>query len=523
MKAPGSCIACLLFASSVFAGTYTVTNRQDSGLGSLRWAIYRANSRRITGPDLIVFAPSLKGRIIYPATQLPTLTDAGTVINGDIDSDGTPDVALSGGRSESPPDWGLALQAADCEVRGLAIYGFGSGAVRLYRCQHCVIVSCYLGVTLGGRRWARGTSTVRLQDSSANVIGRTDPKCRNVIAPGKSDAIYIKANSLLYPANQNIIRGNYIGLRPDGSTTLVTKNGATKQFHDGIEVSGQNGPAIGNVIGGEAQGSGNTFGGLTTAVKLKGADDTKIVGNLFGLTADGESETWINHSAVAIADASTGTLVGGSTAGARNVFAGGCSDYAAILVHDPGTDDTVISGNYFGTNQDGTQQRSLRRGVNIRRAGRTIVGGNTPAHRNHFTPAFAGGLGWPIDVHKCGPITIRHNRFGILPQGGGALGMGHAIQSYDSQVRIYDNTIVRACYGVYAGGTEESNVSVQRNIFRRCETGVAIAHGTCNLGNLGNRRSNDEGATTYKPTNTWFIRNFTSQVVKAEGNRPRAG
>ena len=50
-------------------------------------------------------------------------------------------------------------------------------------------------------------------------------------------------------------------------------------------------------------------------------------------------------------DQPTGTVIGGPTAGARNVISG-CS--TAIQIMDASTSGTVVQGNYLGTNQAGT-------------------------------------------------------------------------------------------------------------------------------------------------------------------------
>jgi len=74
-------LGCLCFlgsGSKAGADTYTVTNLNDTGAGSLRQAISDANSR--SGADTIVFAPGIKGTIPL-LTALPTLSD-------DIEIDG---------------------------------------------------------------------------------------------------------------------------------------------------------------------------------------------------------------------------------------------------------------------------------------------------------------------------------------------------------------------------------------------------------------------------------------------------
>jgi hypothetical protein len=78
----------LLYAGTARAQTFTVTNTNDSGTGSLREAIERANAT--AGADEIVFADGVSGTIILGST-LPTISDPeGLFI------DGGGDVTVSG-------------------------------------------------------------------------------------------------------------------------------------------------------------------------------------------------------------------------------------------------------------------------------------------------------------------------------------------------------------------------------------------------------------------------------------------
>src|SRR5256885_8093230 len=69
-----------LFASPVLAGTFTVTNTNDSGAGSLRQAILDANAN--PGTDTIAFSiPGSGGHMIRPQSPLPQISDS-VVIDG---------------------------------------------------------------------------------------------------------------------------------------------------------------------------------------------------------------------------------------------------------------------------------------------------------------------------------------------------------------------------------------------------------------------------------------------------------
>jgi hypothetical protein len=372
---------------------------------------------------------------------------------------------------------------------------------------------------LAGKRWAPGHDTVFLLDSSDNTIGGADPKDRNIIAVGEYVGIRLETKYGRPSTSNNVIAGNYLGLTPDGSGVLNVNQGQPDGI-TGIVVGGDR--TVGNLIGGEADGAGNLFGGMANGVKVIGAKETEIKGNLFGLKADGDSLAWIGTSGIAVESAATNTQIGGAAPGARNVFAGG--ECYAIQIFDAGTNNTVVSGNYFGTNRDGTERRRLVCGVWIPfgGVGRTTIGGSTPSHGNYFTPSRPDGWGEPLRTYDAGPITIRHNRFGILPQGGDKTGIGTAITVYGGDVRISDNTIAQA--GVYglllSDGAIPSYASVQRNLFRHCgHSAIWIVKSTCCLGDLGNASGTDDGGNEFKASNTMFIGNSTDHTIKAEGNK----
>jgi predicted outer membrane repeat protein len=92
--------------------TYTVTNLNDSGAGSLRDTIALANAH--FGADTITFAAGLTGGTITLASKLQ-VTDAVT-INGDIDGNHTADVTISGNGAVQ-----ILHATADLAVQGLVL------------------------------------------------------------------------------------------------------------------------------------------------------------------------------------------------------------------------------------------------------------------------------------------------------------------------------------------------------------------------------------------------------------------
>ncbi len=103
--------------------TYHVTNLNDSGLGSLRWAILGANGNPYSGT--IVFDVS---GVISLVTPLPALTDSNTTINGWTAPGGDHSVILDGlGLSSGD---GISIQSHSCKIIGMSIRNFpGNGIV----------------------------------------------------------------------------------------------------------------------------------------------------------------------------------------------------------------------------------------------------------------------------------------------------------------------------------------------------------------------------------------------------------
>jgi hypothetical protein len=153
--------SCFLVAHASQAATFTVTNVNDAGAGSLRQAILDANAAGV-GPHTIAFnvpSASLTGSfgskraLIGLASPLPALTVANVTIDGTTQTtnvgdtntgtlgttttvgvDGLtvsalprPEVELSLPNSASATASLLVIQGANCTVKGLALHGGGTG------------------------------------------------------------------------------------------------------------------------------------------------------------------------------------------------------------------------------------------------------------------------------------------------------------------------------------------------------------------------------------------------------------
>jgi hypothetical protein len=217
--------ASLLFARPAHADTFTVTNTNDDGVGSLRQAIEVANAA--SGADTIKFnIPGAGVRTIAPTSRLPEITGPVT-IDGYSQPGSRPNsrktgaldavilVELSGlnaGRAS-----GLIIDASNVVVRGLVINRFegigvifeGSGATGNK------IEGNYIGTDTTGT-FDRGNTFdgVAIIEGDKNTIGGATPATRNLISGNNGVGVGIVL------ADGNKVQGNLIGVQKDGSTIL---------------------------------------------------------------------------------------------------------------------------------------------------------------------------------------------------------------------------------------------------------------------------------------------------------------
>ncbi len=490
------------------ADTYKVRNNWDSGTYSLRWAIEQANSH--AGADTIEFAPRMMGQVIKPLTQLPDLPEH-TTLNGDIDGDGKPDVALNGAAQSS--GWGLSTSSDYCTIAGLAIVGFPDGGIYMEDADYNTIRSCHLGVNLAGTKAVRNRGPdIRLSTSYHNTIGGTSLPERNIIAGGYVDpefAMFTDAGVALNVCSENTITGNYFGLTRDGMTALAEGN-------VGIYIGG----GESNRIGGEAPGEGNTLGGLLSGVWLVQTQLNQIAGNLFGLAADGSTPMGIATTGIEVQTGSSDNTIGGTATGARNVFAGGADQ--GINFYGAGVEQNKVQGNYFGLNALGTRPRPLDAGIRLTNyTGAQLIGGDTAAAGNYFAQRTKPGdwtYGILTGLGSGEHSVIRRNKFGLRPDGGKSpIAEGIRVTGVDLQ--ILENTFDGMKQAAIMATESGAYPRIFRNTFRDCYAAVNIlSDARCLLGNLGNARATDDGGNTFDLTNTRNIWNLTANRIKAEGN-----
>jgi len=185
-----------------------VTSLDDSGPGTLRWAIDTANFN--PGMDLITFAVS---GTIQPDSALPAIIDDYTYILGESAPDGRHSVVIDGGLTTNAH--GLQFGSNFNLVSGLTVINFDLNGLLILGREN-IIVGNNLNVTSDGLNWTS------LQDECisifgiGNQIGGTTPEDKNVMAGNKGIVVLADSNQFF---------NNYFGLAADGQNFATPLTG----------------------------------------------------------------------------------------------------------------------------------------------------------------------------------------------------------------------------------------------------------------------------------------------------------
>ncbi len=513
-----TCLGAFLSAGTGWGATYTVTTDANAGVGSLRWAIRQANDH--PGKDRILFGPSLSGAAIKPTKSLPTITDPETIINGDIDSDGAPDVVLNGVLAGFAS--GLTIEADDCTIAGLAVVRFAKNGILLNGAKGCVVRSCHVGVNRPGTKIARnGAHQIGLSSSDDNTIGGGGAAGRNIIAAGS--VVPLRSGIHVQESSHNHIRNNNIGVGRDGKTPLTDPQdsgvGITlyARFLIVRSASDADRPATtfetrSNLIGGTTA-ERNVLGGMRIGLDIRNADENQVRSNYFGLARNGNLHVPIWRDCVWIHRGSQGNAIAPPETRPewRNVISGGG---VGVRIEGAGTKDNGVHWNYFGLNAAGTHQRPLVTGV---------LCANGAELQRMFSNVFAGKHSMStvgIALADAGDRSLIYsNQFGLYSSPGGVTPLHQGILVVGVKAFIRGNHFHGTEAGIYcvdALGTTR----VWNNAFWNCEAAIELAGDSRpNLGNLANSNTADDGGNRFYASNTWYIRNETHWFIRAEGNR----
>lgn len=426
-----------LISTFVYADTFTVTNLNDSGTGSLRWAIESVNAT--IGTHTINF--SISGTITL-VTQLPTVTRNNTVIDASSQwqgswPEGSPGIILNG-TNLNATRVGLTIGADYCHVRGFHITNFsddeckamlitgsdnvigGTGAgmrnvvtnnkagIRIHQSSRNRIIGNYCGVAPDGlTAGGNDQSGIAVFSGYYNEIGGLTSEERNVVSGNTNAGITISGQ-------YTMVRGNYIG-------TDKTGIGVIPNGDNGVTISARN-----NVVGGTEAGARNVISGNGwCGVEIRGATTTDVLiqGNYIGVDATGSTTMGNENCGVYLCYSAHGNTIGGSVAGAGNVLSGNVWEGVWIS----GANENLVTGNYIGTDHTGlTGLGNGEAGVFLSDGSEyNTIGGETPSERNIISDNGHSG----VVIDSADHNTVLGNFIGLDKNG--TAGLGNTLDGID--------------------------------------------------------------------------------------------
>jgi hypothetical protein len=322
---------------SVMPVTYTVTGTGDTiavdGLVTLREAIASANQGSPINAD-VTAVPNfgtidrIHFNIAGGGVKTISTTGALPIVTSHVVIDGY----------TQPGSSANTLANGDNAVRNIVLNGAGAG------------------VAVNGLRITAGMSTVQ-----GLAIGGFITK------PGEPDAINAGGNGIVLTGNGgNTIAGNSIGTG-NGVNSPNGRNGIVIQCSNNI-VGGTDAAAR-NIV------SGNGASGLL--IQRTTGTNNRVQGNFIGTDVTGTSALGNAGGGVAINQAAN-NLIGGTTAGARNIISGNSFQGIGIF-NGPGSGN-LVQGNFIGTDVTGTAPLgNSTAGVQVISTASNVIGGSVAA------------------------------------------------------------------------------------------------------------------------------------------------
>lgn len=407
-----------LSAAQAQAATYTVTNLNDSGAGSLRQAILDANAA--AGADRIEVNAGVGGvGTIDLQTPLPAVTDTVAIINLNT---GSGRVELNGLATQTDPNnpsIGFDIQAPNCEVWGFAINRFGIAGIRVgpnsagtSNGSGTIIHQNYIGTNIDGNSvncpddthpcgninrgiWIDGASGVQVGVGGNG--GHSNTISGNF---GRGISVNNKVIGLAAFSGSAIIKHNLIGT----SGNFPTTNTDLGNSQDGILIAGASGCQIGGVNPNDLNiilGNGGNGISIVADVNLP-ASNNVIQGNYIGHAYGPVQAVGNDGSGILIQGASN--TVGGTTAAERNLIVGNKAD--GIAINSSLANGNMVQGNYIGVGADGTTALgNSNNGIQISNyAGNNTIGGAgvTPGQCNGACNIIANNGGLTSQTAKAG-------------------------------------------------------------------------------------------------------------------------
>ena len=341
---------------------------------------------------------------------------------------------------------GLTVGADDVSISGVAVTDAEVGIKVNSGVDRFHATNDWLGLKLDGSSGPNGIGLLLDPNSSAAEIGDGTAAGRNVIAFNSGTGLDV------HGSDDNTVRGNYFGVRPDGAK--FDSPAYTSPID--IEITGTTGgaDATGNVIGGTVtqsqedtpacDGPCNVVAAASTAgISLNGdpgqgetpAGRTTISGNLVGFDATGLTESPSNLAGIDIGDADDVTVGGPSPLDANHVAGAIDSVKSNGGAHNQLIQHNMIGLNYAGTDEETSPVPSGSHGVLVQ----TYAGDATVIDNR-----ISGFMDDPIETQG-GNAIVERNLIGIGTGGeslrGGLTGIDVVVGSPANPTLVRGNLI----------------------------------------------------------------------------------
>jgi hypothetical protein len=451
---------------------YIVTSTADTNtFGTLRYGINRVNLGLYNVIDFRI-GTSGSAQTINLTSALPAITKA-VFINGQSQENflnTKPLITLNGASAGTNAD-GLLLDASNCSVSGLIIEGFSNNGIEV--------------------------------NASTNTIGGTTAGAGNVLSGNSGSGVAIDSG-----VTGVVVQGNSIGTNAAGTSAL--SNGY------GVQVFGFN-----NTIGGSVAGARNVISGNVNdgVIIFTSASGNLVQGNYIGTDVNGASGV---ANALGMLVAGNYNTIGGTTAAARNVISGNAESGIDISGPNPFPQigDTLVQGNYIGTNAAGTSVLANGFcGVEIDSSNNTI-GGTTAGAGNLISSNQVDGI--LLSIYYSGTL-VQGNSIGTNAAGTSALGNGY----FGVEADGFNNTIggtTAAARNVISGNSAGGGVILTSAAHSNLVQGNLIGlspFGTTAVGNKNgievDGTSNTIGGTTSAARNVISGNSADGLLVGASG------
>jgi hypothetical protein len=426
----------------VLFNTYVVTTTANSGTGSLRDAITKANSNG--GADTIQFKIGSGVKTITPTSALPTITGQ-TYVDGSTQGGyaGKPLIEIRG--SSASYANGLTLSGGSSTVKGLIINRFTNGILVMSKGGN-TIKNCYIGTDAYGSYDAGNSNKGIIIQSSSNTIGGTSSSDKVVISGNNNSGIQIYTSAATYKKKL----ASYVSTDASGTKAIQNNN-------SGVAIRS----AAHNTIGGTAAGSKNVISGNQTdgiVVNGGGANWNTILGNYIGTNASGTARLGNGNYGVEISEANN--TVGGTVSGSRNVISG--NKYSGVVLWLSSGSYNKVIGNYIGTDYTGMYDLgNYWRGVEITNgSSHNHVGGYSSAERNVMSGNESDG----IRVYQGSDNYLTGNYIGFGKDGSKSLGnTGDGVRLPSANTVHINNNKIGNNSGAGVNATTSSGCSMGGN------------------------------------------------------------